>query len=356
MRASSLLLNRADVPEGSTPGLAALLRGGFAVPLGPGLMGGGSLAERSLARIEAQLLRRLPLPCVCLAASDGDALVNLALQLGAADAAGGSGAGPNGAVCLGAGFRHEPAASRGLLELSLYRRLDAVLVGRERELLFDPAEVLLDALAQWGLDDLQRHEQPGPDGGQELSWSTPAPDAEQGGAPIELLRRLSRPVQGDVCALLVSMDLHALLAALSERRCDARGLSWPAGLAPFDVALLSLVPGGRDTLEKLLPELRAAGLEVLLDDRPGPAPAARAELLAWGLPALVMAGPRSGAGAHAGSQSGGELLLELRHGEAPLRVAVADVVRQLNAGLGRSSASSSGSSSGSRTRRRALLW
>jgi hypothetical protein len=334
MRTRSLLVRRADPPSDASPGLAALLRSGFVVPLGPGLAGGGSLAQRTLARLEARLLRGLALPRAHLAASDGDALVNLALHMGAADGLLGgedASAGPRGAVALGAGYRMDAVPAGGLFGLALFRRLDAVLVRHESAPAADPTDALREALVELGLAD-DAPEQTEADGGERRTiWRMAVAD---GGAPHEFLRRVERPLDGGASVVLVSSDLHTVLGLLAERHHDDRGLCWPEALAPFDVGLLSLVPDGRSTLEKLLPELQTAGLDVLLDDRPGEAPGARAELLSWGLPRLVMAGPRT---------DQGEVLVESRAGGTPERVHVADLAAHL------------GAAGDPATRRRALL-
>jgi prolyl-tRNA synthetase len=61
-------------------------------------------------------------------------------------------------------------------------------------------------------------------------------------------------------------------ATVVEQHHDERGIAWPASVAPFDVSLLWI--GGaedtapRETGDRLYDELRAAGIEVLYDDRP----------------------------------------------------------------------------------------
>jgi prolyl-tRNA synthetase len=62
-----------------------------------------------------------------------------------------------------------------------------------------------------------------------------------------------------------------IVAAAIEQNHDERGIVWPAPLAPFDVVLLGLnwekSAAVRETAGRLYDELRAAGIEVLLDDR-----------------------------------------------------------------------------------------
>jgi prolyl-tRNA synthetase len=61
-----------------------------------------------------------------------------------------------------------------------------------------------------------------------------------------------------------------IVAASIEQRADERGIVWPRPLAPWDVHLVSLAKAGeteREAADKLYEELRAAGAEVLYDDR-----------------------------------------------------------------------------------------
>lgn len=67
-----------------------------------------------------------------------------------------------------------------------------------------------------------------------------------------------------------SIGLGRLMAAIVEQHHDEKGIIWPPSVAPYQIHLLSL---GRDNAvgnwtEKLYEELRAAGYEVLYDDRP----------------------------------------------------------------------------------------
>ncbi|MDQ0367781.1 prolyl-tRNA synthetase [Catenuloplanes indicus] len=59
------------------------------------------------------------------------------------------------------------------------------------------------------------------------------------------------------------------VAAIAEQHCDERGLVWPKSVAPFDV---QVIPAGKGAQLEIATELAstlvAAGLRVLLDDRP----------------------------------------------------------------------------------------
>jgi prolyl-tRNA synthetase len=67
------------------------------------------------------------------------------------------------------------------------------------------------------------------------------------------------------------IGVSRIVAAAIEQNHDAAGIIWPAGLAPFQLALLPLnshkSPSVRDAADALYAELKAAGVDVLLDDR-----------------------------------------------------------------------------------------
>jgi prolyl-tRNA synthetase len=61
-----------------------------------------------------------------------------------------------------------------------------------------------------------------------------------------------------------------LLAAAIEQGADERGIVWPRSIAPWQVHLVSLAKAGeeeRGSADRLYEELRAAGVEVLYDER-----------------------------------------------------------------------------------------
>lgn len=116
-----------------------------------------------------------------------------------------------------------------------------------------------------------------------------------------------------------------ILAALAELNNDEKGLVWPASIAPFDV---HVVATGRDAVafelaDTLSAELEAAGLDVLLDDRPKVSPGVKfgdAELV--GVPRIVIVGR--------GAADGEVELWDRRTGERET-VAAADAVAALTA-------------------------
>jgi prolyl-tRNA synthetase len=87
-----------------------------------------------------------------------------------------------------------------------------------------------------------------------------------------------------------------IAAAAVEQFADEQGISWPRSLAPWDVELVALGKPGtpeREAAEAVYRELRAVGLDALLDDRDaGPGEKfADAELL--GVPLRLTLGRRS---------------------------------------------------------------
>jgi prolyl-tRNA synthetase len=92
------------------------------------------------------------------------------------------------------------------------------------------------------------------------------------------------------------IGITRVAAAAIEQNFDADGIVWPMSLAPFQVEVLTLQAKDADVTaaaEKLYAELRAAGVEVLLDDRderPG-AKFKDADLV--GIPVRVAVGKKS---------------------------------------------------------------
>ena len=87
-----------------------------------------------------------------------------------------------------------------------------------------------------------------------------------------------------------------VVAAAIEQNHDARGIIWPAAMAPFAVAIAPVGydrnPAVREQADRLYEELSAAGVEVLLDDR-GERPGVMfADLELIGIPHRVTIGER----------------------------------------------------------------
>lgn len=85
------------------------------------------------------------------------------------------------------------------------------------------------------------------------------------------------------------IGLERLMAAIIETHHDEWGIIWPASVAPFDVHLLTLGkdPQLGEIAGRLYADLRAAGLDVLLDDRAESAGVKFADADLIGLPARV---------------------------------------------------------------------
>ena len=86
-----------------------------------------------------------------------------------------------------------------------------------------------------------------------------------------------------------------LVPAIIEASHDDNGIIWPVSVAPFEVELINLKAGDKDTdaaCETLYSELQAAGLEVLYDDSDQPAGAKFATADLIGIPYQIILRPR----------------------------------------------------------------
>lgn len=90
------------------------------------------------------------------------------------------------------------------------------------------------------------------------------------------------------------IGLTRVVGTIAEQHADDRGLCWPASVAPCQVHIVPTGGGDRiATAVALGGQLSAAGLRVLVDDRPGMSAGVRftdAELL--GMPTIVVVGRR----------------------------------------------------------------
>ncbi len=89
-----------------------------------------------------------------------------------------------------------------------------------------------------------------------------------------------------------------LVAAVVEEHHDDAGIAWPTALAPYDVHLIAL-PGRGDaaaevtsTADSLYDEMRAAGLEVLYDDREASPGVKFADADLLGMPVQIVLGAK----------------------------------------------------------------
>jgi prolyl-tRNA synthetase len=119
------------------------------------------------------------------------------------------------------------------------------------------------------------------------------------------------------------VGVSRLVAAIVEQSYDEKGIIWPRNVAPADVHLV--VAGKDETLlaggEQLAQQLHAAGLTVLLDDRPKVSPGVKfkdAELI--GVPTILVVGR--------GLADGLVEVKDRRSGDR-VDVAVTDVVQHL---------------------------
>jgi prolyl-tRNA synthetase len=108
-------------------------------------------------------------------------------------------------------------------------------------------------------------------------------------------------------------------AAAVEQYADENGISWPRGIAPFDVELVVVGKPGtpeRELADRLYAELRATGLQTLYDDRDaGPGEKfADAELL--GCPLRLTVGRRT--------IGAGEIEVQVRRGRESRSVPIED--------------------------------
>ena len=92
------------------------------------------------------------------------------------------------------------------------------------------------------------------------------------------------------------IGVSRIVAAAIEQNNDARGIVWPAAMAPF---MLAIVPIGyrksaqvRETTDWLHDEFAAAGIEVLLDDRDERPGVMFADMELIGLPHRIVVGDR----------------------------------------------------------------
>lgn len=82
-----------------------------------------------------------------------------------------------------------------------------------------------------------------------------------------------------------------VMGTIAELLSDEKGLVWPESVAPFQAHLLSI--GQNDQAESLYRSLRAAGVDVLYDDRDMSAGEKFAECDLFGIPYRIVVGKRS---------------------------------------------------------------
>lgn len=109
--------------------------------------------------------------------------------------------------------------------------------------------------------------------------------------------RVTGPDGKDVAVHMGSygVGLTRVVPALIEAHHDDDGIIWPVSVAPFEVVLINLKSGDtacNDTCEALYGALKAAGIDVLYDDRDQGAGAKFATADLIGIPYQLVIGPR----------------------------------------------------------------
>ncbi|MCW8950861.1 MAG: His/Gly/Thr/Pro-type tRNA ligase C-terminal domain-containing protein, partial [Sedimenticola sp.] len=93
------------------------------------------------------------------------------------------------------------------------------------------------------------------------------------------------------------IGVSRVVAAAIEQNYDDNGIIWPAGIAPFQVALCPMKMDKshrvREATEALYQSLKQAGVDVLLDDRGARPGAMFADMELIGIPHRIVIGERS---------------------------------------------------------------
>ncbi len=92
------------------------------------------------------------------------------------------------------------------------------------------------------------------------------------------------------------IGVSRIVAAAIEQNFDERGIAFPLSMAPFQLAIVPIGMGRsalvKETVEKLYAELKAAGVEVLLDDRDERPGVMFADMELIGIPHRIVVGER----------------------------------------------------------------
>ncbi|HET6353702.1 proline--tRNA ligase [Streptomyces sp.] len=113
---------------------------------------------------------------------------------------------------------------------------------------------------------------------------------------LDVLGQNGKPVR--VTMGSYGIGVSRAVAALAEQTADDKGLCWPREIAPADVHVVAAGKALQTELAlEVADQLAAAGLRVLVDERPGVSPGVKftdAELI--GVPKIVVAGRRASEG------------------------------------------------------------
>ena len=125
------------------------------------------------------------------------------------------------------------------------------------------------------------------------------------------------------------IGVSRIVAAAIEQNFDERGITIPAGMAPFQVAIAPIgikkSEAVRNAAEQLYAELTAAGIEVLLDDRDERPGVMFADLELIGIPHRIVIGDRG--------LKEGKVEYQGRRDEAAQAVALQDVAKLVQSKL-----------------------
>lgn len=89
------------------------------------------------------------------------------------------------------------------------------------------------------------------------------------------------------------IGIGRLMAAVVEAKHDAKGITWPASIAPFKAHLVSL-GSVKEQADRVYGELEAGGVEVLYDDRDLPAGEKFADTDLIGIPVRLVVSEKTG--------------------------------------------------------------
>ncbi len=119
------------------------------------------------------------------------------------------------------------------------------------------------------------------------------------------------------------IGITRVIAAAIEQNHDEGGIAWPVAIAPYEVEIVPLNMDSErvvETAEKLYAECRAAGLETLVDDRPGRAGPKFADADLIGIPYRIVVGERA--------LEGGEVEAASRRArKEPVRLGVEEAIQ-----------------------------
>ena len=127
------------------------------------------------------------------------------------------------------------------------------------------------------------------------------------------------------------IGVSRIVAAAIEQNNDDKGMIWPDAIAPYQVALLPMnmkkSQRVREATEALYEELLAAGVEVLLDDRPVRPGVMFSDMELIGIPHRVVVGEKN--------LDQGKLEYKARRDTDSREIPRADIVAFLDTQLGR---------------------